>query len=232
MALQIRNLEVRLGGFELRVPELAIGPGEILSIVGPSGSGKSTLLLALSGFVPVIGGHILGEQGKSLETLAPESRGVGIVFQKPALLPHLTIRQNVELGLRARGVSSSARKEMAAVVMGSLGIGDLSDRRPDQVSGGQAQRAMLARVFVLNLPVLLLDEPFAALDPPLRRELRALVREQVRQRQVSCVLVTHDPRDAAELSDRVAVLENGALAFSGTVDGARVESAWFRSFLD
>lgn len=230
MALKISDLLLSRGEFSLTVPALTVADGEIVSVVGPSGSGKSSLVLAVAGFIPLAAGEIYSGDSKRIDCLAPERREVGFLFQRSALFPHLSVRENVEFGLKVRGVSPKQRKERALDSLERVQIADLSGRRPAELSGGQAQRVALARVLVVNFPILLLDEPFACVDPPLRKDLRRLVAELVADYRISCMLVTHDLEDLY-MSRRVAVIERGLVSFLGTTDLGRKTSTWLAEFM-
>lgn len=231
MALKISNLLVQRGSFKLSIPSLEIFPGEIISVVGPSGSGKSSLLLSIAGFVPIDTGQI-ELSGLSLHTLPPERRRVGYLFQKAALFPNLNVRDNVEFGLKVRGVARDERRMRALASLQRVQMAEFADRKTSELSGGQMQRVALARVLVVEFPVLLLDEPFASLDPPLRKDLRALVTRIIHEQQIIGVLVTHDPKDALALSQRVQVLNEGSVEFCGDITSGIQESAWLRKFLE
>jgi sulfate transport system ATP-binding protein/sulfonate transport system ATP-binding protein len=190
----------------LRDVDVEVARGELLTVVGPSGSGKSTLLAVLAGLLPLDSGRLeLGEHSAGHHP--------GIVFQDPLLLPWLTVAENVALGLGYRRQGGRlgrrarrARLTRAAEVLGELGIGDLAERLPDELSGGQAQRVAIARTIVVDPAVVLLDEPFGALDPRTRRELQDWLLALRARRTLSAVLVTHDVDEALHLGDRVAVL--------------------------
>jgi ABC-type Fe3+/spermidine/putrescine transport system ATPase subunit len=190
------------------VPSLVVLPGEIVAVMGPSGSGKSTLLAAIAGFLPAAGGAITWE-GADLLSRPPEKRRAAVVFQSAALFPHLTVAGNVEFAPRVQGVPPAERRRRAGEWLGRLGIAELADRRPTQISGGQAQRVALARALAAGFPILLLDEPFSALDAGTRGEARSLVRKLVTESRVACVLVTHDQDDTAAIADRVLALAGG-----------------------
>ncbi len=217
MSLVVKSLKVNSGGFLVAVEALDVKPGEIVAVMGPSGAGKTTLLHAIAGFLPLDAGTIrVG--GVPLEKLPPEKRRMAMVFQSGALFPHLTIRANVEFPLRVRGVGRAERRERAGRWLARLGIPELAERFPHEVSGGQAQRAAFGRALNAEFPVLLLDEPFSALDSATRKQLRLVLRELVRESGVAALLVTHDGEDAAAIADRVLVLRNGAVESFGGVE--------------
>lgn len=208
---------VERGGFTLDV-DIALDRG-VVAVLGPNGSGKSTLLRAIAGLEPLTSGSISSD-GRPLDDgsafVRPQDRNVGVVFQDYALFPHLSVRENVAFGPRSRGRSRRESRERADVLLERLGIADLADRRPAQVSGGQAQRTALARALAMEPEVLLLDEPLAALDAETRDSVRAELDEQLSTFPGRTVLVTHDPLDAMVLADRVIVLEGGRVVQEGT----------------
>ncbi len=215
--IQIRNLLIQRNGRDvLQVDSLDIQPGETLTVVGPNGAGKSTLLLALARLLKSSQGDILYD-GKSLRQWdeLEYRRRISFVFQSP-LLMDMTVEQNVALGLKFRDVPKEETRERVRKWMKQLGVESLAKRRAGQLSGGEAQRVSLARAFVLEPELLLLDEPFAALDPPtharLLDDLAALLKEDHR----TAVFVTHNLREATKLSNRMAVIVGGVLRQVGT----------------
>ena len=194
---------------------LSIQSGELIAVLGPSGCGKTSLLLALAGLLPLRSGTInvgARELSSASRTTPPEKRGIGWVPQEASLFPHLSVGENIGYAI-PRGRGRAARvEELAALV----GLGALTGRAPNQLSGGQAQRVALARALASHPDVLLLDEPFAALDTQLRTALRREVAELLRSEGTTSVLVTHDQEEALTLADRVAVLRDGRLEQFGT----------------
>lgn len=202
---------------------LQVPGGAWCSLLGPSGVGKSTLLRVIAGLetgVPV-------EGGAEASDAAPLAGRVALMAQSDLLLPWLSVRENVTLGAKLRGETPDLPR--AEALMDRLGLGALADRRPEQLSGGQRQRAALARTLAEDRPVVLLDEPFSALDAPLKAEMQELFADTLRGRTV--LHVTHDPAEAVRLADRIAVLSRTGLTElappDGTVprDGARPEVA-------
>ena len=185
--------------------DLQLAPAEIVAVLGPSGSGKSTLLGTIAGVVPAAGGEILVD-GKDVTHAPIHQRGIGLIFQEPLLFPHLSVSDNVAYGLRRHGMSRADARVRAQELLTWVDLADYGDRRPDELSGGQAQRVALARALAPQPAVLLLDEPFSALDLDLRQRLADDVARTLRQAGVAALHVTHDPQEAAAVADRVVTL--------------------------
>jgi molybdate transport system ATP-binding protein len=199
-----------------------IADGEVLAVLGPNGAGKSTLLRVLAGLLPPDGGSVVldGTEVWDGERHVPaHRRDLGMVFQDYLLFPHLSVTDNVAFGLRTRGVRKPAARSAADRWLDRVGLAGLGSRRPGQLSGGQAQRAALARALVREPRVLLLDEPLSALDARTRLTVRAELRRHLGEFAGSTVLVTHDPVDAMALADRVVVVEDGSVVQEGTPAG-------------
>ncbi len=185
-------------GLDVRIPD-----GSFTVIVGPNACGKSTLLRAVAGLEPLSAGRV--ELGREAGT--DGSRPVGIVFQEPLLLPWLTVAENVRLGLRYRANRRAAQIEQSVdQALRDFGLAELANVYPDELSGGQAQRASLARTIVTHPSILLLDEPFGALDPRTRAALQDWLLDVVRRRRLTVLLVTHDVEEALYVGDRVALM--------------------------
>ncbi len=214
--LTIEGLRVGYGPREvLDGVSLEVAKGCIVAVLGPSGCGKTTLLRAIAGLLPISAGSIrIGERelSRADATVPPERRGIGWVPQDAALFPHLSVSDNIGFGLH-RG---PRRAERIAELAELVGLSDFLDRSPMQLSGGQAQRVSLARALAPRPDVVLLDEPFAALDPMLRTALRAEVAELLRGQGSTAVLVTHDQEEALSLADTVAVMMGGRIVQVGT----------------
>ena len=187
---------------------LEVEPGELLTLLGPSGCGKTTVLNLIAGFETPDEGAIQMD-GADVAARPPHRREVGMVFQDYALFPHLTVRENVAFPLRVRGISDRELSERVDAMLELVRLPGYGDRFPRQLSGGQQQRVALARALVFHPRVLLMDEPFGALDRALRETLRAELRELHRTLGITVVLVTHDQDEALDLSDRVAVMRAG-----------------------
>jgi ABC-type nitrate/sulfonate/bicarbonate transport system ATPase subunit len=186
--------------------DLSVGPGELVCLLGPSGCGKTTLLNCIAGFVTPTAGRVLagGEP-----VTGPDSRR-GVVFQHHALMPWYTVRRNVALGLRLRGVARGERAAIADHHLQMVGLGDSADLYPHQLSGGMAQRVGIARVFANDPDILLMDEPFGALDALTREEMQDQLVDLWRQTAKTCVFVTHSVQEAVYLADRVVVMSRSA----------------------
>jgi sulfate transport system ATP-binding protein len=222
MTISIRSVEKTFGRFPaLNDVSLDIRPGELLALLGPSGSGKTTLLRAIAGLEYPDEGQILFDD-EDMTYASAASRRVGFVFQQYALFRHMTVARNVAFGLDVRrGRDRPPRAEIAARVdelLGLVELGGLSRRFPSQLSGGQRQRVALARALAVSPRVLLLDEPFGALDATVRKSLRKELRRIHDATGVTTVFVTHDQEEALELADRVAILNQGRIEQVGTPD--------------
>jgi ABC-type sulfate/molybdate transport systems ATPase subunit len=215
--IQIRDVLIQRNGRDtLRIDSLDIQRGETLTVVGPNGAGKSTLLLALARLLKPTQGDILYD-GKSLKQWneLDYRRKISFVFQAP-LLMDMTVEQNVALGLKFRGAPKEETRERVDKWMKQLGVESLSKRRAGQLSGGEAQRISLARAFVLEPELLLLDEPFAALDPPTHAKLLEDLSQILKRDHRTAVFVTHNLKEAVKLSHRIAVIVGGMLRQVGT----------------
>jgi putative spermidine/putrescine transport system ATP-binding protein len=193
---------------------LDLTSGSFTALLGPSGCGKSTTLSMIAGLLTPDAGDIRFD-GASVVPVAAEHRGVGLVFQKPLLFPHLTVEQNVAFGLRMRRLDRAEVRDRVHQMLERVQLSRLARRRVGELSGGQEQRAALARALVLRPKVLLLDEPFSQLDAALRAEMRALLRTLHDESAVTTLFVTHDQHEAVELADTIALLLDGRLAGHG-----------------
>lgn len=216
----------RVPSFDLDV-SIEIEPGETLALLGPNGAGKSTAIAALSGALATGDGDgtdiVLGDRTfeNGTEFLAPEHRRVGVVFQDPLLFEHLSVLDNVAFPERSRGASRRSSRQRAEPWLERFELVGLADRRPAELSGGQAQRVAIARALASRPHLLLLDEPLSALDVTSRSEIRRLLREHLAEFDGPRLLVTHDPADAFLLADRLVVIEHGRVTQAGTADDIR-----------
>jgi len=187
--------------------DISVAPAEIVAVLGPSGSGKSTLLTTIAGVTPALSGRVLVD-GIDVTDVPIHRRGVGIIFQEPLLFPHLNVEDNVAYGLRRHGATKRQGHERARELLDWLGLSGQERRPVDELSGGQAQRVALARALAPRPAVLLLDEPFSALDSDLRERLANDVAEMLRREQVGAVHVTHDAAEAATMADRILRMDD------------------------
>jgi len=210
-SLKLEAITHRFGEFvAVRDIDLEIAAGEIVALLGPSGCGKSTLLRIVSGFVMQSEGRVLFD-GAPVDHLASNRRGAGIVFQNYALFPHMTVAENVAYGLQARGTPRAATRARVAEMLELVHMASFADRLPRQLSGGQQQRIALARCLAVRPKVLLLDEPFGALDKNLRLDMQIEVKRLQRASGVTTIMVTHDQEEALSMADRIAVMNRGRI---------------------
>ncbi|MHA6532188.1 ABC transporter ATP-binding protein [Paenibacillus sp. BAC0078] len=195
--------------------DLSIAEGELVTLLGPSGCGKSTLLRCIAGLTELDSGSILLAD-KELTKLPPRSRDVGMVFQSYALFPNLTVSQNVEYGMRMRGIAPAARRSRCGELLAMVDLEDKRDVYPQSLSGGQQQRVALARSLAVQPKLLLLDEPLSALDAKIRKNLRAEIRDIQRRLGMTTLFVTHDQEEALILSDRICIMNKGRIVQEGS----------------
>jgi len=218
----LADVGVTVGGFSEEVA-LEVADGEVVAVLGPNGSGKTTLLRALVGLQPLTSGRIELD-GAVLDDprvgvlVPPERRPCGVVFQDYLLFPHLDAQANVAFGLRSQGVAKADAARRALEWLDRMGVAPQASLRPGRLSGGQAQRVALARALAVDPRLLLLDEPMSALDVGQRGSVRHELRVHLREFGGSCVLVTHDALDAAAIADRLVIVEDGAVAQTGTLE--------------
>lgn len=206
--LRLEKVRVHMEGGDLTA-DLALAPGRRVAVLGPSGAGKSTLLDAIAGFRMPASGRVLW-QDRDITQDPPEARPVSILFQDSNLFPHLTLARNLCLALHPDGRRPDAEaRERIEGALRRVGLEGLADRKPGTLSGGQQGRAALARVLLMARPVILLDEPFAALGPALKAEMLDLVREVGESLAALVVLVTHDPGDAKRFAQDVVLVAEG-----------------------
>ena len=212
----IKDAVKRYGDFTaLNGVSLNIHEGEFFTLLGPSGCGKTTLLRMIAGFNSIEGGDFFfGE--KRINDVAAHKRDIGMVFQNYAIFPHLTVKENVAYGLKARKVGKKEIEERVAEALELVQISHLADRKPNELSGGQQQRVALARAFVIEPSVLLMDEPLSNLDAKLRVQMRTVIKKLQRRLGITTIYVTHDQEEALAISDRIAVMKDGDIMQIGT----------------
>jgi sulfate transport system ATP-binding protein len=233
MSLELQKVGKRFGTYTaLDDVSLRVAEGELIALLGPSGCGKTTLLRILAGLETVDAGKVLFD-GVDLTRTPAAARNVGLVFQHYALFEHMTVFDNVAFGLRVRGASRARVADRVRELLDQVRLDGFAARAPSQLSGGQRQRVALARALAAEPRVLLLDEPFGALDARVRQELRAWLRRLHTETRATTVLVTHDREDAFEVADRVAVMNAGRLEQVGAPVDVFHEpaSAWVMRFL-
>ncbi len=189
---------------------LSMPKGEFLTMLGPSGSGKTTCLMMLAGFETATHGDIRLD-GRSINTIPPHKRGIGMVFQNYALFPHMTVGENLSFPLEVRGIDKTVREEKIMRALGMVQMQDFVNRRPAQLSGGQQQRIALSRALVFEPELVLMDEPLGALDKQLRETLQFEITNLAHELGITVVYVTHDQTEALTMSDRVAVFDDGVI---------------------
>ena len=216
MSIEIRGVTKRFGDFvALDDVSLEVEPGSLTALLGPSGSGKSTLLRVIAGLERPDAGEVLIAE-EDMTARAPQRRGVGFVFQHYAAFKHMTVYENVAFGLRIRHRPRTEIRERVGELLRLVQLEGFAERYPAQLSGGQRQRMGLARALAVDPKVLLLDEPFGALDARVRKELRAWLRRLHDETHTTTVIVTHDQEEAMEVADRIALMNEGRIEQVGT----------------
>lgn len=205
--LKLDRISIAQGPFSLQA-DFTVQPGRKTAVIGPSGAGKSTLLGAIGGFIPLASGTLLW-RGEDISDAAPGDRPIAMLFQDNNLFPHLSIAKNIGLGIRPDLRLTARDHNSVAMALERVGLNDMAARKPGALSGGQQSRAALARVLVQDRPVILLDEPFAALGPALRHEMLDLVATLASEAQATLLMVTHDPQDVRRIADDVIFVEGG-----------------------
>src|ERR1700737_4981976 len=209
--LRLDRISHRFGDFlALNDVQLDVAAGELMALLGPSGCGKSTLLRIVSGFIRQTQGHVLFDN-ECVDHLPPNRRGVGIVFQSYALFPHMTVRQNVAYGLEAHHWPPDRISPRVEEMLDLVHMREYAERLPRQLSGGQQQRVALARCLAVDPKILMLDEPFGALDKNLRLDMQIEVKRLQREYGITTILVTHDQEEALSMADRIAVMNRGRI---------------------
>ena len=214
--IEIQHLGCRFGDFALEDVSLRIGKGEYWVLLGPSGCGKSVLLQTIAGFFSPTAGRILVD-GRDVTAQAPDRRNIGLVFQQAALFPHLSVRGNIEYGLRARRVSAAEARRTVAELIDRLGLAAVLPRPVATLSGGEAQRVAIARALAVRPVLLLLDEPLSALDHNARLELQSELARLHKELDLTTLHVTHSRDEAAALGDFLAVMLGGRIVQAGTL---------------
>jgi sulfate/thiosulfate transport system ATP-binding protein len=216
MGIQVENITKKFGTFKVldRI-SFEVPDGSLTALLGPSGGGKSTLLRIVAGLEQADEGSVYLD-GKRIDAEDARTRGIGFVFQHYALFRHMTVRENVEYGLRVRGMSKDKRRERSQELLSLIGLDGLADRYPGQLSGGQRQRVALARALAPAPRVLLLDEPFAAVDAKVRSELQHWIRKLHDEIHVTSLFVTHDQEEAFSIADLVVFINDGKVEQVGS----------------
>lgn len=214
--LELKNIHKQLGNKTVSDNiNLSIENGKILAILGPSGCGKSTLLNIAAGLVQPDRGEIwINRQNHTFTP--PEKRNIAMVFQDYALLPHLNTLDNVTFGLKMRGINAQEAKKRAEAALEEVGLSGENIRNINNLSGGEQQRASLARALVTEPKLLLLDEPFSSLDTGLRQQLRQQTSQHIQRHNIPAILVTHDPKEAFDIADHLALMQGGRIVQYGT----------------
>ena len=205
--LTLDDVQITQDAFSLHA-SWSVPLGARVALIGPSGAGKSTLLLAIAGFLPLAKGRIF-MSGQALAPLSPGDRPLSLLFQDQNLFPHLTIAQNLGLGLNPSLKLTADQREQVETALTKVGLSGMGARKPGSLSGGQQGRAALARALLRARPLLLLDEPFAALGPALKGEMLDLVAEVATAGRATVLMVTHDPGDARRFADQTVVVSDG-----------------------
>ncbi len=211
MSIRIVNVTKRFGDLEaVKDVNLEVKTGEFFTLLGPSGCGKTTLLRSIAGFNQPERGEIYFED-KRVDKIAAHKRGIGMVFQNYAVFPHLSVKDNVAYGLKARSVPAADIAPRVARALQMVRLEGMENRFPNQLSGGQLQRVAIARALVIQPQVLLMDEPLSNLDAKLRVEMRSEIRELQQQMRITTIYVTHDQEEALSISDKIAVINRGVV---------------------
>ncbi|HET9531042.1 MAG TPA: ATP-binding cassette domain-containing protein, partial [Blastocatellia bacterium] len=233
MSIILDRITKRYGGHHVvDKVSLEVTDGELFVLLGASGSGKSTILRMIAGLIQPDSGRILLHE-RDVTNVPPQKRDIGLVFQNYSIFQHMSVAENIEFGLRIRKRPKSERKARREELLDLVGLAGLGNRLPSQLSGGQQQRVAVARALAYEPAVLLLDEPFGALDVKIRTQLRRSLKEIQKKLGVTTILVTHDQEEAFELADRIAVLERGRLLEIGTGEElyARPKTLFVATFL-
>lgn len=216
MHVEVRNLDKHFGSFHaVKDVSFNIEKGQLIGLLGPSGGGKTSILRMLAGLEQPDSGEIYFH-GKQVNNLAPQDRGIGFVFQSYALFKHMTVFDNIAFGLQIKKISKSAIRDRVMELVELTGLKGFEQRYPHQLSGGQRQRVAFARALAPEPQLLLLDEPFAAIDAKIRQELRSWLRELIERVGITSIFVTHDQDEAIEVADEIMIINQGRLEQKGT----------------
>ncbi|WP_459201481.1 ATP-binding cassette domain-containing protein [Methanococcus sp. CF] len=213
--VKIENLNINLGEFKLENVNLSVEKGDYVTIIGPTGSGKSILLETALGFYTPETGKIFLEE-KEITGLDPEKRNISIIYQDYALFPHMTVYENIEYGLKKKLNDKKVIKEEILQITKLLGIDHLLNRKPETLSGGEMQRASIARGLIIKPKILFMDEPFSALDVKTKEKIRVLVKTAIKKYGTTVLHVTHDFDDIWSLADKVLIMKGGRVYQYGT----------------
>ena len=216
MHIEVRGLNKKFGDFQaVKDVNFEIEKGQLIGLLGPSGGGKTSILRMLAGLESVDEGDILFH-GKRVNDLPPQERGIGFVFQNYALFKHMTVEENIAFGLEVKKWSKAKIKERVIELVELTGLSGFEKRYPHQLSGGQRQRVAFARALAPEPQLLLLDEPFAAIDAKIRHELRSWLREMIDRLGITSIFVTHDQDEAIEVADQIMIINKGRLEQKGS----------------
>jgi sulfate transport system ATP-binding protein len=214
--VELRNICKEYNGFSANKDiSFGIEKGSLTALLGPSGSGKTTLLRIIAGLEAPTSGEVMID-GKCVNDLSPSERGIGFVFQSYALFRHMTVFENIAFGLEVQKMDKASIKKRAYELISLTGLSGLEKRYPNQLSGGQRQRVAFARALAPNPSLLLLDEPFAAIDAKVRKELRTWLRDMIYKVGITSIFVTHDQDEAVEVADKIIVTNEGHVEQTGT----------------
>lgn len=216
MYVELNNVNKNFGNFLASDQvNFGIAKGQLIGLLGPSGSGKTTILRMIAGLENPDSGDIFID-GKRVNDIAPSKRGIGFVFQSYALFRYMTVFENIAFGLKIRKVPKKEIKERVSELLNLVGLGGLENRYPHQLSGGQRQRVAFVRAIAPNPSLLLLDEPFAAIDAKVRQELRLWLREMIEKLGITSIFVTHDQDEAIEVADEIIIVNGGRIEQKGS----------------
>lgn len=216
MYVELRNINKNYGDFKASDNvNFGIEKGKLIGLLGPSGSGKTTILRMIAGLETPDSGDIVID-GKVVNDVKPSERGIGFVFQSYALFRYMTVYDNIAFGLKVQKADKKYIKERVSELMNLIGLSGLEKRYPSQLSGGQRQRVAFARALAPNPQLLLLDEPFAAIDAKVRQELRSWLKEMIEKLGVTSIFVTHDQEEAIEVADEIIITNKGRIEQIGT----------------